>query len=401
VIPLEEAQGRILAGLEPLPAEEIQLRDGLGRFLAAPLHALVDLPPADNSAMDGYAVRAADLASASAAKPVALLLGDVARAGHADAIPVEAGQCARIFTGATLPQGADAVVMQEDVKREEGPPVKIIFLQPVKPWENVRLRGEDVHQNAFLAGAGEELTAQRLALLAGAGHGRARVGRRPTVGLLATGDELREPGQPLAPGMIYESNRAGVSALAHQAGAISKLYPLVGDDLELTKRALQAAFHECDAVVTSGGVSVGAMDCVKQAFAAIGGQLDFWTVKIRPGKPFAFGRREGKLLFGLPGNPVSAMVTFFLLARPALLRLQGARDLHPPLSWGRLAGSLSNKGDRRHFIRVILDAEGRIKSAGSHASHLLSSLAPASGLVDLPPETTWPAEMLAAVLRWD
>jgi molybdopterin molybdotransferase len=397
---LEDAQGRILSAVQPLPAEEILLRDALGRFLAAPLVSTIDLPPADNSAMDGYAVRAADLAAASAENPVALELRGESRAGVADDATVAAGTCARIFTGAVLPPGTDAVVMQEDIARMEGPAVKIIFNEPVKPWENVRLRGEDVRQKAVLAETGDELTAQRLALLAGVGINRVSVRRRPLLGLLATGDELAEAGEPLRPGMIYESNRAGLAALSLAAGAVPKVYPLVPDDLGLTKKALQTAFAECDAVVSSGGVSVGSMDFVKQAFAEIGGQLDFWSVSMRPGKPFAFGARDGRLLFGLPGNPVSAMVTFFLLARPALLRMQGARDVRPPMSWGKLAAPLHNRGDRRHFVRVLLDAEGQVRSTGGQASHMLGSMAAANGLVDVPPGANWPAGSPVAVLRW-
>jgi molybdopterin molybdotransferase len=401
VISLEEAQERILAAIEPLPAEKIRVQDALGRYLAAPIHSPVDLPPADNSSMDGYAVRAADLASATVENPVVLRLSGEARAGNAFAGSVEAGACVRIFTGATLPRGADAVVMQEDVKQAADQPGKIIMSEKVKPWENVRLRGEDVRQNALLAGAGDELTAQRLSLLAGAGVAEVTAGRRPVAGLLATGDELREAGRALPPGTIYESNRTGLSALARAAGAIPRVYPLVADDLALTKQALRTAFQECDVVVTSGGVSVGATDWVKQAFAEIGGQLDFWTVAVKPGRPFAFGRHGGKLLFGLPGNPVSAFVTFFLLARPALLRLQGAGDLRPPVSYGTLAEPLGNHGERRHFVRVVLDAGGQVRSAGSQASHILSSMARANGLVDVPPGTTWPAGTLVAVLRWN
>jgi molybdopterin molybdotransferase len=400
VISLEEAQERILAAVEPLPGEEIQVQDALGRFLAAPVHSLVDLPPADNSAVDGYAVRAADLASATGETPVALRLSGQTSAGKTFAGDVEAGACVRIFTGAVLPRGADAVVMQEDVKQAEDQTAKVMFSEAVKPLENVRLRGEDIRENALLAGAGDEVRASLLSLLTGAGLAAATVGRRPGVGLLATGDELREAGCALPPGAIYESARAGLSALARQAGAIPKSYPLVQDDLELTKRALRAALEECDVVATIGGVSVGEMDFVRQAFADIGGQLDFWTVAMRPGKPFAFGRHEKKILFGLPGNPVSAFVTFFLLARPALLRLQGAHEVRPPVSRGVLAEPLGNCGQRRHFARVVLDADGQVRSAGSQASHILSSMARANGLVDTPPGTTWPAGARVAVLGW-
>ncbi|MGP8199020.1 MAG: gephyrin-like molybdotransferase Glp [Limisphaerales bacterium] len=400
MISLEEAQERILAAVEALAVEEIQVQDALGRYLAAPIHSLVDLPPADNSAVDGYAVRAADLASATEENPVALRLSGQTPAGKPFAGGAEAGACVRIFTGAVLPGGADAVVMQEEVKQAADQPAKILFSATIKPLENVRLRGEDIRENALLATAGEEATAPLLSLLTGAGLASVPAGRRPVAGLLATGDELREAGRALPPGTIYEGARAGLSALARQAGAIAKAYPLVPDDLGLTKRALEAAFQECDVVATIGGVSVGEMDFVKQAFEEIGGQLDFWTVAMRPGRLFAFGRHGKKFLFGLPGNPVSAFVTFFLLARPALLRLQGAREVRPPVSWGMLAEPLGNRGQRRHFARVVLDADGQVRSAGNQASHILSSMARANGLVDMPPGATWPAGSRVAVLRW-
>ncbi|HZM05654.1 MAG TPA: gephyrin-like molybdotransferase Glp, partial [Candidatus Saccharimonadales bacterium] len=364
------------------------------------LYSPSDLPPSDNSAMDGYAILASDVASLPSVPSVPLRLLGEQPAGHPAGIAVTSGACLRIFTGAMLPPGADAVVMQEDTQPDPRDPSIILILDKVTTWENVRFRGEDVKKNALLLKAGELLTAQRLSLLAAAGISRAQAHRQPVVGLIATGDELREAGQPLTPGQIYESNRLGLSLLARQAGAIPRAYPLLADDLELTQQALRRAFAECDVVITSGGVSVGEKDWVKKAFAEIGGELDLWTVAIRPGKPFAFGRYGGKLLFGLPGNPVSALVTFFLLARPALLRLQGASDVHPPVSLGNLSEPLSNPTSRRHFMRVILDSSGQIKSAGPQGSHILSSMAQASGLVDLPPETTWQAGALAPVLRW-
>jgi molybdopterin molybdotransferase len=401
VISLEEAQERILAAIQPLAAEEVPLHDALGRYLAAPIHSPVDLPPADNSAMDGYAVRATDLATASAENPVALRLSGEARAGNVFEGAVEAGMCVRIFTGAILPRGADAVVMQEDVAVPRRSSGNVHFSEPVKSWENVRLRGEDVRQNALLADAGERLTAQRLSLLAAAGIAKVKAASVPVVAIRSTGNELVEAGEPLSPGMIYESNSLGLAALARQAGAGVLLKPPVGDDLRTIKQALELGFEKGDMVVTSGGVSVGEVDLVKQAFVDIGGEIDFWTVAIKPGKPFAFGRRGKKLFFGLPGNPVSALVMFFLLARPALLRLQGAREIGPPVSWGTLAEPLSNPGERRHFVRVILDARGWVRSAGSQASHILTSMACASGVVDVPPATTWPTGTLVAVLRWN
>ncbi len=398
---LEQARELILAAVAPQRAEPVELREALGRFVAEPLHSTVNLPPADNSAMDGYAVRADDLAPASAESPVALRMIGTAPAGIIFDKSVEPGTCARVFTGSVLPRGADAVVMQEDVRQDARHPACVLFAERAAPWENIRLRGEDVKAGARLAEAGDRLTAPRLSLLAAAGISSVRAGRRPLAGLLATGNELREAGQPLLPATIYESNRAGLAALAQQAGALPRIYPLVPDDLAATQSALERALAECDLVITTGGVSVGEKDWVKAAFAAIGGQLDFWTVAMRPGKPFAFGRWKEKLLFGLPGNPASALVTFFILARPALLRLQGARDVFPRTIPATLSEPLANPGARRHFARVTLDARGGIRSAGNQASHILSAMAQANGLVDIPPQTTLSAGATVAMIPWD
>jgi molybdopterin molybdotransferase len=192
-----------------------------------------------------------------------------------------------------------------------------------------------------------------------------------------------------------------LAALIRRAGAVPKVYPLVPDALAGTSLALADAFHECDAVVTSGGVSVGEMDFLKRAFEQIGGSLEFWKVAIKPGRPFAFGRLRGKLLFGLPGNPVSALVTFLLLVRPALLRWQGATDVSLPAHPGVLAEPLVNHGERRHFIRVKADSAGMVRSTGIQASHVLSSVAAADGLVDVPADTTLAAGSQVTVLRWE
>jgi len=398
---LEEALEKILDSVAPLPAELIALSKAAGRFAAAQVLSPVNLPPADNSSVDGYAVLAADLASASAAAPVTLQMAGYSPAGKTFLGSVEPGTCVRVFTGSVLPRGADAVVMQEEVKAEPGHPRNILFFEKVKPWENLRFLGEDVQKHTVLMEPGEKITAMRLGLLAAAGIDVAPARRHPVVALLATGNELREANQPLEPGAIYESNRLALSVLAGQAGAVAKIPPLVTDDLAATKFALEQALAYCDAVVTTGGVSVGEMDWVRKAFTEIGGELEFWSVAMRPGKPFAFGRREGKLFFGLPGNPVSAMVTFFLLVRPALLRLQGAQDVAAPRQRAALAEPLANPGDRRHFMRVTLDAAGRARSAGKQASHVLSATARSHGLVDVPPATTLPAGAVVEVLRWD
>jgi molybdopterin molybdotransferase len=351
--------------------------------------------------MDGYAVRAADIAAASAATPVQLRRCGRVAAGESYDGEIGQGTCVRLFTGSPLPAGADAVVMQEDTRVEPGAPDDVLVLDAVKPWENVRLRAEDVRRGAVLAKSGERLTPMSMSLLAATGLERVRVGRSPIVGVLATGSELREAGQSLAPGQIYESNRLGLAALIRRTGALPKVFPLVPDSLAKTRAALDQALNQCDAVVTSGGVSVGEMDFVKQAFEESGGGLEFWKVAIKPGRPFVFGSFRGKLLFGLPGNPVSALVTFLLLVRPALLRWQGAADLSLLFSQAVLAEPLENPGSRRHFLRVRLDEQGHAYSAGIQASHILSASAMANGLVDLPPEKTLEKGATVKVLRWD
>ena len=351
--------------------------------------------------MDGYAVRATDVASATPTAPVRLRLAGKVAAGQVFPGEVTAGTCVRLFTGSPLPPGADAVVMQEDTCVDSNAPGEVLILAQARPGENVRSRGEDVKCGSPLAEAGELLSVGRIGLLAAAGVARFRVGRQPLVGLLATGSELIEPGRPLEPGRIYESNRAVLAALIRRAGAVPKVLPLVADVLAETSRALTDAFNQCDVVVTSGGVSVGEMDFLKRAFEQIGGKLEFWKVAIKPGRPFVFGRLRGKLLFGLPGNPVSALVTFLLLVRPALLRWQGATDVSLPAHSGVLAETLANLGERRHFIRVKVDSLGKVRSAGIQASHVLSSLAAANGLVEVPAGTTLPAGSTVTVLRWE
>jgi molybdopterin molybdotransferase len=351
--------------------------------------------------MDGYAVRAADLATAAADAPVSHQLLGRAAAGEIFAGQVTPGGCVRVFTGSPLPAGADAVMMQEDTRLDSARPGAVLFLDACKPWESVRFQGEDFKRGTPLGQAGDHLTAGRIHLLAAAGLTHLNVGRRPVCGLLATGSELLEGGTPLVPGKIFESNRLGLAALAQRAGAETRIFPLVKDTLPDTRAALEIAFEQCDLVITSGGVSVGEMDFVKTAFEQLGGELQFWKVAIRPGRPFVFGRCRGKFLFGLPGNPVSAFVTFLLLVRPALLRWQGATNLHPVAGSGVLAEPLSNPGARRHLMRVSVDAAGKVRSSGAQASHTLLSLAAADALVDVPPKTTLPPGAIVPLIRWE
>jgi len=365
------------------------------------IRAPIDLPPFDNSAMDGYAVRSADVASARADAPTRLrLIGKVAAGAqfHGELIPQT---CVRLFTGSPLPRGADAVVMQEDTRSVPDDPSTILVLDRCEPQENVRFRGEDVARGRLLLSRGERLSFSQLTLLSATGLGQLKVGHQPRIGVLATGSELRAAGATLSGGQIYDSNSFALDALVRAAGAVPVVLPVVKDSLEATCASLTEGFSHCDAVVTSGGASVGELDLVKQAFQQSGGSLEFWKVSIKPGRPFVFGRLNQKLLFGLPGNPVSAIVTFLLLVRPALLRWQGASDLSLPSHPAHLAEAIANPGSRRHFMRVKIGPDGKVHSAGIQASHALSSLASANGLLDLAPSVELPAGALVRVIRWD
>lgn len=397
MLPLEEATARILAKISPLAIEEIALSNSYRRIAARDIPSPINLPGFDNSAMDGYAVISKDLSHATESRPVKLeCLGEMSAGGSASTT-VTRGTCMRIFTGAPLPEGADAVVMQEETRRLDGDPGSVLVIDQVKPWENIRFSGEDVKVGSKILRTGDRIGSGQIAVAAACGVSLLKVGKHPKVGLLATGDELVEPGGTLAAGQIFESNRTTLSQLVTRAGGVAVSYPIVPDDLKKTCDALITASNECDVVVTSGAVSVGDRDHVKPAVEKLGGSLDFWRVSVRPGKPFVFGKVQGKHFFGLPGNPISSFVTFLLLVRPAILKLQGATQLRLPTARGVLSEPFENRGNRRHFARVAIDATGQVRSAGLQASHALSSLANANGLIDVPPDSVWKAGQVVAV----
>ena len=400
MLELEEARRRIMETIPVLPGELVPVSEADGRILVENIVSEMDLPPFDNSAVDGFAVQSSDLKSAAPENLISLQLIGTIPAGESIFEIVDAGQCIRIFTGSPLPNGADAVVMQEDTQHYS-PSNDVSVCCSVKPWGNIRFRGEDVKIGVTLAQTGVRLRPGHLSLFGAIGKRNVRVGRRPVVALLATGSELREAGETISGGMIFESNRIGLAALAKRKGAVPRIFPLVRDDLAATKSALEKAFAECDVVVTTGGVSVGELDFVKAALEALGGKLEFWKISMKPGKPFVFGRLGEKFLFGLPGNPVSALVTFTLLVAPALLRMQGATNDSPGTYPGVLAETFVNPGQRRHFVRVLVDANGKVASSGIQASHILSSLANANGLVEIPPKTTLAAGTPVSVLSLD
>ncbi len=409
MVALEDAVAQILDQVGQLPAGMVRIHEAAARYTHAPISATHDLPLFDNSAMDGYAVRSEDIAKATPEKPVPLCVVGHVPAGEVMSSAITPGTCARIFTGSALPAGADAVVMQEDTERDAVRENVVLVKDKVRPFENVRLRGEEVKAGTEIVPAGAKLTAGRIGLLGAMGIREIAVSRSPVVALIATGSELIDVEAeradrgftPAATGRIYESNRLMLATALRGAGGIPKIFPLVPDTPAATRDALAKAFAETDAVVTSGGVSVGEHDVVKAAFEELGGRISYWRIAVKPGKPFVFGRLGEKLFFGLPGNPVSAFVTFMLLVRPALLRWQGAADVRLASHPAVLGERLINRAERRHFMCVRVNGKGEVFSSGLQASHAIVGLANADGLVDVPPKTTFESGSTVQVLRWD
>ncbi len=395
MIDLDTARQRLLKLLVPLPTERIKLNQALGRVAADAVCSAIHLPRFDNSAMDGYAVRAEDTTKASAESPVTLQLIGEAPAGCVFAGELIPGTSVRVFTGSPLPKGANAVVMQEDIERYSSSCIRV--REAITPWESVRFQGEDVKLGASVITPGTRVSIGHIALLAACGIDSLEVRRQPRVALLTTGTELRPPGTLLGPGEIYESNSVALGSLVQRAGGIPVPQPHVGDDRRAIAAALRTAFEKADVVLTAGGASVGDHDLVRDALTDIGGSVEFWRIAMKPGKPFFHGRWLGKTLLGVPGNPVSAVVTALMLVHPALRQLQGDADVSPPQTRGLLVEPVVNRDKRRHFMRVQVDAAGRVCLTGVQASHVLSSLARANGVMDVPPETTLPSGTMVTV----
>ena len=416
LLSVEAAREAILADVVPVGVERTSTAASLGRVVAEPVTARVSLPPWANSAMDGYAVRAADTAPAREDAPVQLrVIGDIA-AGAAPEVEVVPGSAARIATGARLPEGADAVVPVElttplDVDGRPGsrgrdatgpvPPACLVH-EAVRVGGSVREEGSDLESGATLLQPGSAMTAAAIALAAGAGVDEIVVHRRPRVGVLATGDEVRGPGQPLGPAGIPDANGPGLRAQVTAAGAEATDLGIATDDLADVLNRLRGGIQVgADVLIVSGGVSVGPYDVVKTAMETIG-RVDLWRVAVQPGKPFAFGTapRPGGgapiLVFGLPGNPVSSAVTFELFVRPAIRRLAGRHDLLRPADRGVLGEAVKKSHGRRAFLRVVADREDdgapsrdehgrvRVRLAGGQGSHVISALAAADALAIVP-----------------
>ena len=391
MIPLAEAQARVLSGIEVLPRRRVATVDALGLVLAADVVANEPIPPFANTAMDGYAVRAGDTSVASETAPVVLRVVGELPAGRAPTTPVAAREAIRIMTGAPIPSGADAIVMVEHTERDGDERVRV--MRPAKTGDHVRFAGGDVTEGAVVFSAGTVVRAAHLGVLASLDVEDVEVVPRARVAVLSTGDELVERG-PLAPGQIRDANRPMLRALVEEAGAIAVDLGMARDDEAAITKAIETAADSCDALVTSGAVSVGDYDFVKSAIETVAGNRDgsdyMWAqVAIKPAKPLAFGRLGRVRVFGLPGNPVSSHVSFELFARPALRMMMGHAEPGRPRVQARAAHDFGRRRDGRLYVeRVVLtrDDDGTFLAtrSGVQASNVLSGMARANGLALLP-----------------
>ena len=376
LLSVDEALAQLLAGAKPVAGiEQVPTMEAAGRVLARTQNSTMNVPPMDNSAMDGYAVRLVDVPAADARLKVSQRIpaGSVGK-------PLEPGTAARIFTGAPVPAGADAIVMQEYcVSEKEG----ILIKKVPKRGEWIRLTGSDIRKGGTVLAAGKRLLPQDTGLAASVGIEALPVYRKLRLGLFFTGDELVMPGEPLPPGRIYNSNRFTLNGLAAAFGCELRDYGIVPDKLDATRAVLRRAAAENDVIVTSGGVSVGDEDHVKPAVEAEGSLL-MWRIAMKPGRPLAFGRVRDSFFIGLPGNPVSSFVTFLIFVRPFLLKMQGHIDVMPRAVEARADFAWPEPDARREFLRVKWNAQGGLDLYPTQDSAVMTSTAWADGLVDNP-----------------
>jgi molybdopterin molybdotransferase len=372
LLSIDEALALVLERSAPLGAETVAVEDARGRYAADDVRSTVDLPPFDSSAMDGYAVRAADT-------PGELEVRGQSAAGRPFGASLEPGTAVAISTGAVVPDGADAVV---PVERTDGGG-ETVRVERVEQGENVRPRAGDVRAGDVVVEAGSALGPVQLGALAGAGVAGVRCRVRPHVAVLATGTELRRPGEPLGNGEIYESNTLMLAAQVRAAGAVAEPQGAVADDAAATRAALARAL-EADVLLTSGGVSVGPHDLVRGLLAELGVEEVFWRVAVKPGKPIAFGVHGRTLVFGLPGNPLSSLVGFELFVRPALRALQGAAEPGPAFLPGRLDVPLRRTAARDELVRARIGADGTVRPIVGQDSHMIVRAAAANALVLVP-----------------
>ena len=402
MISVEEALERILSYIPILEPEEKPILDALGQVLTEDVNAPFDIPPHDNSAMDGYAVQAASTKGASKASPKVLTVIEEVPAGYVAQKTVGPGKAIRIMTGAPMPKGADTVVEFEETDEEarkatQGHGLKQIgILTEVPPGKNIRYAGEDVRRGQRIMAEGAVLRPAEIGVLASLGHATVKVIRRPVVAVLSTGDELAAVGEPLTPGKIYDANSYSVASLIKRYGGIPKPLGIACDTIEaLTQKIYQGL--DADMLITSAGVSVGDYDVVKDVLARLG-EITFWTVRMRPGKPLAFGllgqkSRNGERKIphlGLPGNPVSSMVAFEQFGRPAIMKMMGKTNFAKPTVNAILEEPVTNKSGRRLYLRAVMSKrDGRYYASltGPQGSGILTSMMYANGLAIIPEDT--------------
>jgi len=388
MISVEEALEKVLSYIKVLDGVETPILECLGQVLAEDIYSSIDIPPKDNSAMDGYAVKAQDTSGAAASSPVYLDIIGEAKAGDVSNLEVKAHKTIRIMTGAPLPKGADSVVPFEDTdetQRSEQPLKQIGILKPVDKGKNVRLAGEDIGKGQLAIQKGAVLRPAQVGVLASLGMDKVKVIRRPVVAILATGDELAELGQPLSEGQIYNSNSYSSAAQVLRYGGIPRVLGIARDTEEDLDKKIREALS-ADMLLTTGGVSMGDYDLVKDVLAKQG-EISFWKVRMKPGKPLAFGTIKGVPHLGLPGNPVSSMITFELFARPAILKMMGKTNLIRPTVEVTMESRIKNSDGRRIFARAIVRKEGDrlyAKTTGPQGSGILTSMSMANALVIVP-----------------
>jgi molybdopterin molybdotransferase len=393
MLSVEEALEAILSRVVVMPVERVDLMASLGRVIAEPVVSRREIPPWPNSSMDGYAVRAADTAAGASLAVVGRV-----EAGVIPARTVRAGEAMRIFTGAPMPTGADAVIPQEDIDiARDG---AISLKGRVAPAAYVRPAGEDIRPGDAVLAAGTVIAAAEIGLLATLGYTQVPVHRRPRVAILSTGNELADLGTEPAPGQIPNTNTYSLMAQVLECGAIPMSLGVAPDAAGAIEARVRRA-READVLVSSAGVSVGDLDFVKAALESAGAQLHLWRVSMRPGKPITFGSLHGRPVFGLPGNPVSAMVTYELFVRPALLAMMGRRVVQRPIVSARARAPISNPGSRRGYLRVTLarDGAGFVATlTGDQGSGILRSMVAADGLAVVQPDTVIQAGELVEVI---
>jgi molybdopterin molybdotransferase len=380
---IAEALASMLPAFSPLGEEEVHLTESGGRYVSRDVMARFDAPPFDNSAMDGYAVRATDVASAGRDTPVRLPVRGESRAGGPLPEPLKPGTACRIFTGSPMPQGADVVVMQEDTDRDGD---EVAIRESSHEGKHVRAQGTDLSSGALLLQVGARLWPGEIGLLASQNIDRVHVFRQPKVAILSTGDELRQLGEDLEPGMIVNSNVCVLTEMVRALGAIPVALPTVPDTLADTEASLRTAL-EADVVMTTGGVSVGEYDFVNEAFKNVGIEPLFWKVRMKPGKPVSFAQYEGKPVIGVPGNPISAMVAFEVLIAPCLRTMLGDPRPHPQPVVARLRDSYRRRPGRIELARAVATREGEEVIVALHrlqGSGSLPSFVGVNALVILP-----------------